>query len=426
MNPCLPFAARALRLAALSGFATLAVSTQALAGYGVYLNGSGIQSSGVGGIAYSLVQDSYVIAANPALVAAMPPRVDFGLEWDEVDPSVYIRGNANGPDQTYKSRKTHFPIPQAGVSFALSDRWSAGFTGFVAGTGADYPKSPLERFGGPSAVTLELAQGGVTSALAFTPVPNQHLGFSLNVAYQGLSAEGAQAFTGLSESPDKVTNQGIDDLVGASFSLGYYGQLAPQVRAGLSYRSKTWTQRSKDYAGLLPDQGSFELPASYGAGLALTPTADLTLAVEYQRVLYAQEAALGNRIEQLTEFNQLTGSDEGPGFGWRNQNIYRLGVVYRASPKWVLRAGYSHASQQIPESQTFFSILSPSVNSQHYTLGASLRLNPAWEVTGFFAKALRDSVRGENSIPAFAGGGEVDLDVRAYSGGISFSRGFGK
>jgi long-chain fatty acid transport protein len=396
----------------------MAVCANAEAGYGAYLHGYGSQSSGIGGVGFSVAQDTTPLAANPALAMVLGDRWDVGLELDQADASLDIHGNLLGRAENYKSRARNFFIPQAGFSHRLSERWATGMTGFVAGFGADYPKSPYERFGGDPRVTLNLGQVGLSGVLAYALTPEQLLGFSLNLSYQSLNVEGLDAFAIASDAPDHVTNQGNDDGLGVGFTVGWHGALTDWLAAGLSYRSKTWSQRFKDYSGLLPQQGLLELPATYGGGVALTPFPRLTLVAEFQRTLYSQQRATGNGLEQLRTGEPL-GSDDGPGFGWRDQDIYKFGIGYHASPRWLLRAGTSYGSAVIPPTETLLAALAPNPARRHFTLGATYLWGREWELTGALGKSIRCEQRGDNSIPLLFGGGEADVEIRAYTVNLS-------
>ena len=396
----------------------------ASAGLGIYGHGTGITSLGVAGLGFVITDDSYTLSSNPAGAVAMGKRVDFGLDYESPHPKAHIRGNARGPDETYTSRARTFLIPQIGVVMPVSDRASIGATAFFAGLGTDYRRSPYERFGGDPRITLGLAQVGASGALGYLVAPRQSLGFALNLSYQELAVKGADVFALISEDRTHFSNQGRDGSLGAGFTLGWLGELTPQLLGALSYRSKTWSQRFDEYAGLLPEQGRFDFPANFGGGLSWEFIPGWTGAFEFQRVFYSSESAIGNRFGRILGGEQL-GSDDGPGFGWRNQNIYRLGLMHRMSERLILRGGYIHSTSNIPASQTLFGALAPTFSQRHYTLGATLRLSSRWDVSGYIAHSPKELLRGEDSIPPIVGGGELDMEVPQYFAGFSFGRSFG-
>ena len=151
------------------------------------------------------------------------------------------------------------------------------------------------------------------------------------------------------------------------------------------------------YAGLTSD------------GSALTLTADV------QRIEYSGVKSVGNAIGQLFAGNAF-GSGDGPGFGWKDVTVVKLGVSYDIAD-WTLRAGYSHASQPVPKGQTLLNILAPGVVQDHVSLGATWRQGKAGELSVAYTHAFRTTLRGSGSIPPGApqdggfGGGEADVHL---------------
>ncbi len=401
--------------------ALLSCPPPAIAGYGLYTHGYGIKSLGYGGIGYVLAEDSYTLASNPAGAAVMGDRLDLGLDYENFDGGVSIEHNLLGRDQRYVTSQRDFIIPQIGATWMLSDRVVVGATAFFAGFGTEYKHSPYERFGGDPSIKLGLSQASAALALGYLIAPHQSVGFAVNLAYQVLEAEGADVFAALSDDRKHFSNQGMDGRFGAGFTLGWLGTLGPQVVGALSYRSKTWTDRYDEYAGLLPERGRVDLPAIYGGGLSWAFIPGWTAAFEYQRIDYGEEAAIGNRLGHIIGGESL-GLEDGPGFGWRNQDITKFGLAFEVSERLTLRGGYGHGSQNIPTSQTFFGGLAPSFLQDHYTLGATLGLSPRWEVSGYLGIAPRAHLYGKNSIPPVVGGGEANLDAQQFYLGFSFGR----
>lgn len=397
----------------------------AWAGFGPYEHGYGIKSLGAGGVAYALHDEAYQVNANPAAAALMGHRLDLGLNWNVVDPGGSITGNAAGADQQFDSDvQRHYPIPQAAWVRPLNPQLSTGVTFFAAGLGTEYRDNPYARFGGEGRGKLGIMQVGLSGLLAWRVAPRQSLGLGLNVSYRSFELKGIQPFAGFSQAPAQLTNQGEAGGLGVSVSLGWQGQIAPGLQAGIAVRTPTYMQKLKDYAGALPHQGQLNLPAIWGGGLAYELFSSLTVAVDAQRLQFGRVAALGNPIAQLQQ-GHLLGSDEGPGFGWRSQTIYKLGLIWQASPQLTLRAGYNHGSSVISPSETLFDLLAPSAGRRHYTLGGSYAFSQAWEASGYASWQPREHVSGRGSIPADFGGGEADVFFGSYAVGVSLGRRFG-
>ncbi|HKY92138.1 MAG TPA: outer membrane protein transport protein [Nevskiaceae bacterium] len=393
-------------------------------GYGAYTHGYGIKSLGMAGIGAVLAEDTFTLSINPANAVALGTRVDVGLDLEMPDAEASIRGNLIGPDETSESRARLFPVPQAGAAFPLGETLAMGFTGFFAGLGSDYTESPFTRFGGPERTTLALAQAGLSSAIAWSPRPDQALGVSLNLSYQAIEVKGVDAFEAYSSDPEHFTDQGLDPCLGFGFTLGWRGRLTERLAGAVSFRSKSWTQRSSEYAGLLPDRGTLDLPAMMQGGLSWMPHPRLTIAAEYQRVLYAEQRATGNPgIDAIREGRRL-GEKDGPGFGWHNQDIGKIGFAWKATPVLHLRGGYSHGSQQMPREETLLGTLAPTFARDHFTVGATIAVSGGWEASGYVGYSPKRTIRGENSIPLIAGGGEADMTNEQMFAGFSFGRKF--
>ena len=395
----------------------------AAAAYGPFLHGEGIYSLGFGGVGVVAAQDTYALAANPALAPSLGSRFDIGVDWAQVFPKTHFRGNLLGADHTSSSRFRHVVIPQGGFSQTLNEQFTIGVTGFAAGFGTDYKDSPFQRFGGPERAGAAISLAGISNVLAWQPVDDHALAIGVNLSYQIAELQGLQPFRLLSEDPEHVTDNGKDGALGAGFSLGWNAHLTPWLEAGAAYRSKTWAQRFKKYAGVFPEQGRLEFPARYGAAVALRPWPTWTLALETQRVLFASEKATGNGIEQLQQGEQL-GADDGPGFGWRNQTVYKLGIAWDCTPLFSLRGGYSRGTDILPARQTLIASLAPATIAEHYTFGLSYEFRSGWQVDSYIAYAPRRTERGDGSVPIYVGGGEADVQNGQQDFGLSVGRQF--
>ena len=128
-------------------------------------------------------------------------------------------------------------------------------------------------------------------------------------------------------------------------------------------------------------------------------------------------ASLFNGSKQL-------GLANGPGFGWRDLTVLKLGVSHQYSKDLVLRAGISKGDQPVPSGETFFNILAPGVVQNHPSLGATWATDSGGEWSGFYSRAFGQSVTGANSIPpGFPpgyGGGNANLHLQEDLIGISY------
>jgi long-chain fatty acid transport protein len=144
------------------------------------------------------------------------------------------------------------------------------------------------------------------------------------------------------------------------------------------------------------------------------------VALDWQEIRYGDVPSVGDPINSLFSGVPL-GATNGPGFGWCNVSVIKLGVSYQVDPQWTLRAGVSYDDQPIPRLQTFFNILAPGVIETHMTAGVSWRLNPKDELTLSVLHAPKKTINGAASIPPAFGGGEANISLVENSIGIGWS-----
>lgn len=414
-------------LASALAVAALTFSAGAAATNGYFSHGYGIKSKGMGGAGIALPQDSLAAAINPAGMVLVGSRLDAGLDWFHPTRGSEIRGNAY-PDADYDANdKQDFFIPEFGYNKMLDERTSLGIAAYGnGGMNSDYKVNSFERFGATGSSGVNLEQLFIAPTLAYKLAPNHSVGVSLNFAYQRFSAKGLGPFamTGpmqASASPANVTNNGTDSATGWGVRVGWIGQLTPQLAVGATYQSKTNMSKLDKYQGLFAEQGSMDIPENYGAGLAFKATPQLTVAADVVRINYSAIKSIGNGIANMTVLGNPLGAANGPGFGWRDMTVVKLGVSYAANNNLTLRAGYNHGEQPIPSAETFLNILSPGVVEDHLTLGATWALDSKSEISVSYLHAFKKTVNGSSgAIPASYGGGTANLYMYQDALGIAY------
>ena len=250
---------------------------------------------------------------------------------------------------------------------------------------------------------------------------------ALNLAHQRFSAKGLGPFASplTSVDPASVTNNGRDDSTGWGVRVGWQGSIHDRLDLGVSWQSKTRMSKFDDYSGLFANGGEFDIAENYVLGVAFKATDALTLAMDWQRILYSDSAAVGNSAFLLFDDGIPLGSQDGPGFGWRDIDVIKLAAVYQASETLTLRAGFSHSDQPIPREETFFNILAPGVIEQHASVGATWQLDQRNAPTFAYTHAFGEWVRGAGSIPPGVppsfGGGEADIYLQEDIFGLAWN-----
>jgi long-chain fatty acid transport protein len=413
------------RLAVAIAIALLPALAGATNGY--FSHGYGIKSTGMGGVGIALPQDALAAATNPAGMALVGNRVDFGLTWFQPTRSSEIVGSCFNPSCTASANgnydangSSNFFIPEFGYNQMINPTLSLGVSVYGnGGMNTDY-KTPVPLFGSTNP-GVDLNQLFVAPTIGFKLAPEHAIGLSLNLVGQRFKATGLENFTQgpYSASPGSLTNQGYDYSYGAGVRVGYVGRITPQFSLGATYQSKTNMGKFDKYKGLFAEAGGFDIPAGYGAGVAFKPVPQVNIAADVMRIDYSSVRSIANPLLPNLGMAQL-GTDNGAGFGWQDITVFKIGADWALRPDLTLRAGYNHGDQPIPESETLFNILAPGVMKDHYTLGATWTLASKSELSFSFMYAPTVEVHGSNSIPAMMGGGNANLEMRQFSLGVGY------
>jgi long-chain fatty acid transport protein len=184
------------------------------------------------------------------------------------------------------------------------------------------------------------------------------------------------------------------------------------------YQPKTNMGKLSKYQGLFRNQGDLDIPATYGAGIAVKATPKLTIAGDIQRIDYAKVPAIGTPSACLFNFTCALGASNGPGFGWRNMTAYKIGASYEVSQSLTVRGGFATGRQPIPANETLLNIIFPAVVQDHFTLGATWSFG-AVDMTAGYMHAFKKKVNGSGSIPGLFGPGESNIKMYQDSLGVA-------
>lgn len=397
---------------------------------GYFLDGYGIASQGMAGVGIGLPQDSLAAAANPAGIAFVGNRIDGDLSLFLPTRGVDVSGNGYGYGYGYGvngsyagNNRSIFALPDLGIAWQVLPNTYAGLALYSnGGMDTGYAVNPYRSFGGTGSAGVDLEQAFVSPTIAYKVADRHAFGIGLNIAWQRFTAGGLQPFANpaFSVAPDNVTNQGADTTVGVGVHVGYTGQITPTVTVGATWASKIHG-RFSNYRGLFADGGSFDIPENFGFGVSWKVTPAWIVAADFQRILYSNVNSIGNPLQNLFSGNAL-GSVNGPGFGWRNTNTVKFGMSYAANSHLTVRAGYSHSSQPVAQTQTFLNILAPGVVQDQASIGASWNTDRNTSFGFYYSHAFRKSVSGE--IPAAFGGGTASVHLAEDTVGLSIGKRF--
>lgn len=375
--------------------------------------GYGMKSKGMGGVGVALPQDSLINGMNPAGMSFLESRFDIGPQYLKYRPSGRIRDNAVAANNQSFSADMDTPLLDLGYTQQFCDNWSAGFSFYQNGGSLNYGKS-LHALGTSKVLAL-YEHFILTPAVAWRILPNQSIGFGVNIALGRLKVNGIENEKLLSLFPNNVTNRKSDYESGVGFRIGWMGKLFPGLSFGLAYSSKVWYHHFDKYKGFLPDKGNGHLPDEIMGGITYELNS-WVFAFDVHRIYWSHTIGFGNRLNLQFPL----GAKHASGLGWKDQTSYKIGIAYNYNCYLTLRIGASLATDVLPRNQTLSNIIVNLIQKDHVTWGATWTWGPHHEFTFAYLHAFRHTIKGKNSIPLVQGGGEVDLSAEEDFFGFSY------
>ncbi len=462
------------RFAAVMALGLAATGAHATNGY--FSHGYGLVQKAMGGAGTALPADSMIVAINPAGVFWVGHETAVGLSLfnPRRQYTAFERGEnaSNGivtiSAATRHSHNEYWPIPGFSMSRPVGDWASWGFAMYGnGGMNTEYKGNSAIFAQGMTGLTTECAgslgggevlsgsnaadfcgedsaRTGVDMAMMFlAPSFSMRLGevssigIAPLIAINRFAAQGLGAFAQFSNSPDRVSNQGHDFSYGAGYRVGFMTGL-PWLTLGGSYQGKIRMTEFEDYRGLFAGNGNFDIPETWNLGVALRLGERQRLVLDVQQINYSDIVSVGNPFDPNDFVNNcalprlmfrltggLQGSDapsaaclgaaSGPGFGWQDMSVVKLGYQYSAE-RYQVRAGVSLTEQPVPGEAVLFNVLAPGVVEQHYTIGLSYRWSDNLSIDSAFMYAAERPVRGRNPLS------NTEADLLALgAGGAGFA-----
>ncbi len=436
-----------VRALALAG---LALPTASLATNGYFSHAYGLKSLGMGGATVAIADEPFGGAVNPAAMTSLPSTWQAGVQF--FMPRREVSRTGSGPagiDGAASSDSLLFAIPEFGINYKLRPDVAVGLSVFGNGgmntdfAGEQVPAmsacamfnpapGPYNLLCGNGRLGVDLMQLMVAPYAAMQLSPSHSVGVAPVLAYQRFRAQGLQAFDnpGLSTSPGDVTNRGYASSTGFGVRLGYHGKF-DNVSVGLAWASKVSMGELDKYKGLFAEQGGFDIPSNITAGIAWRPDAKWLVAVDWERIKYSDARSVANASGLLLncfggDASSCMGGANGPGFGWRDIDVWKFGAEYALNAKLSLRAGYNRGENPVNPADVTFNILAPGIVKDHYTLGATWRLDSNSEITFYGLYARNNEVSGASLFVPFGAPpttGET-IQLKEYTVGVGYSSRF--
>ncbi|HEX4944725.1 MAG TPA: outer membrane protein transport protein [Usitatibacteraceae bacterium] len=413
------------RLYSALALAGLVVPSVALATDGYFSHAYGLKSLGMGGAAIAVASEPFGGAVNPAAMTSLGNAWQAGVQVFMPRREAERSGSGlAGIDGSVSSDSLAFAIPEFGFNYMARPDLAVGVS--VVGNGGmntDFrgeqipaqsacaafnpAPGPYNLLCGNGRLGVDLMQLLVAPYAAWKVSPSHSIGAAPVLAYQRFRAQGLQAFDnpGLSTSPGDVTNRGYASATGYGVRLGYHGTF-DKFSVGVAWASKLSMGEFDKYKGLFAEQGVFDIPSNLTVGLAWRPDNKWLVAVDWERIKYSDSKAVSNASGLLLncfggDRTSCMGGSNGPGFGWNDIDVWKFGFEYAVDAKLTLRAGYNRSENPINAADVTFNILAPGVIKDHYTVGATWKLDSRSEITAYGLYASNNTVSGTSLFVPF-------------------------
>ena len=426
-----------IKSAVLSAVVTsLVLPYTAYATNGAWLIGFGAKSRSMGGTGVADNRGGLAAAFNPATMIDSGSRFDIGADIFMPPRKVKHESGVLGFTEE-ESNNNIFVIPNMGGTYEWNDKVTIGFAFIGAGLQTEYnqtvnsdsckrvnagavpgysscPPTFYNAFNsaaGPEA-GVELIQMQILPSIAYKINKKHSVGATFVMAASYFRAEGLQDFEqlGFTTAKGDFTSGSWDSSYGAGIRLGWLGKFAKndKLKLGVNYSSRVYMQKFGAYKNLFAEQGGFDIPESYAAGIAYDFTPAVTVTFDIQRINWSDVKSIGNPGPNAADPSNLLplcppgtdqsscllGGDNGLGFGWTDQTIYKVGANWAINEKWSARAGWNYGKSPIPDDQVLFNMLAPATPEHHLTLGVGYEINETFVVDGSFVYAFSNAING--------------------------------
>ena len=388
---------------------------------------NGMLMEGYGPIALSMGGASQAYDNGTAGMMNNVATLQLGENGTRADVALGLLG-PNVTAMGDKSGGTSYVMPAVGwVRKTDQMTFGVGLMG-QGGMGTEYGASSPLAMGTGSNVRSELSVGRVIFPLSYQATPDITLGASLDYSWAGMDmkmaatsqdllgmyAAGngwdmttAQAnFGGMVTQINGMVSNALgnpdyarldfsnsSDFTGAAKSGGFTGKLGITFKAsndltlGASYQLKTNLGDMKTGASAakftLINSGSsysfpidgrlvirdFQMPAVLAAGLTFKATPGLTLSADVKSIDWSSVMSSFNMTFQSSMGDMKFSMPQ----NWKDQTVVSLGGAYQMNDALVLRAGYSHSTNPVPDATVH--PLFPAIVKDHYTAGFGYQID---------------------------------------------------
>lgn len=429
----------------------LAVAIPGWAANGMNAPGYGAAQLGLAGAGTAMAEGSFATLRNPAAGVWLEDSASFDLGIAVPNGGTTVgplgQGSQLGLLDLEPGRYTAvtgvFPIPTYARNWRHNDRsafgWGITASGlksiteggsaslarglpgfdarcegsFAGGAALVGTADPMSLCGnGATKLGVDLTQVLVSGHYAYRVTDSLSLGVAPVFAAQRIMIRGLGAFAAFSNQPDRTTNTGFDFSYGGGVRLGALWEITDGIGIGAAWQSRLRQTKFDRHEGAIIG-GSLDFAPTLNVGLQLHPVEGHRVLLDMEKIEYGAVKPLGAQVEPqrfsdqcfvprlLTRSDQPSvlpaclGGDTGPGFGWGDVTVYKLGYQAKIG-EMTWRAGFSWGGNPVNDGQTLPKFFAPAITDRHATLGLSWRRPKGAIVDIALVHAIENRIRERN------------------------------
>lgn len=413
-----------------------------------------LKAAGMGGVDTAYAQDSLTTVDNPANAAEICNHADLGFSWWGQSKELEISNRPQLPftlqSGTFKAGNDNKFFVHAGVNYKINPCLAMGLAWNPEENIQTHYGTRLDDFSvfvDPAFVGSNTAfsytVGALTGSVAYQFNRCHAFGISVSgyfsrLKVNGVAGLGSSSTAGgpsLSAFPDHVSDQGEASASGVGVTIGWIGQILPCVKAGVAYSPRVHMGSVRKYEGLLATH-RLDIPEKFRVGLAWTASPCITVGIDAEYRNFGKARSWSNRFpgDSLNGIGAQFGTSDGPGFGWRDQWIVKLGGDWQFMPCWTARLGYRHESTPIRGGTSgALNVLTMQTVQDYITAGASWNFRDCADITVFGEYGFSHTVHGRLPDISFNPDdpdervfqpGDLAYKARNYRAGLSIGMSF--
>ncbi|MBP9722898.1 MAG: outer membrane protein transport protein [Gammaproteobacteria bacterium] len=422
---------------------------------GVFDYGLGQINRGMGGAGVAKPQDAYAAVINPAGLGAINHNWDAGVaayfpmmysKWG-VGASAFPFSPLAAPAGKYESEQRIFILPDAAYVYHYNRKNHFGLSlNAVGGFGSRYTTdkhatvfgAPVPRRGvlGDGTIIASLQIASLNASYNYWIMPNLSFGLTLSYYIQAFKSAGSQGLAPFTETflttgaaPTKLSNNGTDYNHGVSGTLGGLYRFNKHFAIGASGTPRVYMTKMHEYKDLLVNHGELDIPAKYTVGVNISPTDKLDFVVDLVKIMNKDIDIYGNNSRALFDGRCAPGSPianpvsciggkNGPGFGWSNQTLLKVGGSYKLNPKDTVRLGVSYGNRIGHAGDIIINTFAPGSAAKWVTSAGYSRRMSWYTLNTFLTFIPNQSLSGVNELSV---GAAQTLKLKV--GGVGFGVG---